>query len=173
MTGHLGFPVTDVSAVKSGHAPDIWTALNNKICDYGYKLDFGRLFQFAGGLKSDVGRAVLFGSRPPRNDSLWASAEAKGFEVIVHDRNVKNREKMIDTAIVTEMVSDSFEHMNPKKDEITLVAGDSDYIPTIESLRKRGFVVDVVFWDHASTELKRAASKFVSLNKHLDHLRLT
>lgn len=161
-----------VSAVQNGHAPDIWTALHNRICDYSYKIDFGRLFQFAGGAKSEVGRAVLFGSRPPKNDSLWASAHAKGFEVVVHDRNVKNREKKIDTSIVTEMVWDSFERMKPMQDEITLVAGDADYVPTIERLRKRGFTVDVVFWDHASTELKRAASTFVALNKHLAHLCL-
>ena len=162
-----------VSAVQSGHAPDIWTALENKICDYSYKMDFGRLFEFAGGARVEVGRAVLFGSRPPKNDSLWSSAKARGFEVIVHDRNVKNREKKIDTSIVTEMVSDSFQHMNPKRDEITLVAGDADYVPTIESLRKRGFTMDVVFWDHASAELKRSASRFVSLKKHLSLLRLT
>lgn len=93
-------------------------------------------------------------------------------KVIVHDRNVKNREKRIDTSIVTEMVSDSYERMKPRQDEVTLVAGDADYVPTIESLRKRGFSVDVVFWDHASSELRRAASKFVSLNKHLTLLRL-
>lgn len=161
-----------VSAVQNGHAPDIWTALDNKICDYSYKIDFGRLFEFAGGAKAQVGRAVLFGSRPPKNDSLWASAKARGFEVVVHDRNVRNREKKVDTSIVTEMVSDSFQHMNPRQDEITLVAGDADYVPTIESLRKRGFTVDVVFWDHASSELKRAASRFVSLNKHLALLSL-
>ena len=128
-----------VAALKNGLAPDLQTALDQNICDHGYKVDFGHLFQFAGGSKTDVGRAVLFGSRPPPNDSLWAAAAAQGFEVVVFDRNVKNREKKIDTSIVTEMVTDSFRLMHAKKDEITLVAGDADYVPAIESLRSRGF----------------------------------
>jgi hypothetical protein len=59
-------------------APDIWTAQKEKISDYGWKLDFGRLYEFAGGQASEVGRAVLFGSRPPPNDTLWEAARAKG-----------------------------------------------------------------------------------------------
>jgi uncharacterized LabA/DUF88 family protein len=161
-----------VSAVAHGIAPDIWSALKHRICDYNWKIDFGKLHEFAGGQASDVGRAVLYGSRPPANDSLWGIAERKGFEVVVHDRNVANREKKIDTNIVTDIVADSFELMNPKDDEITLVAGDGDYVPTIERLRKRGFEFHVVFWDHASRELKAAASKFISLNPYLEFLRL-
>jgi hypothetical protein len=34
---------------------------------------------------ANIGRAVLYGSRPPPNDSLWAATERKGFEVVVHD----------------------------------------------------------------------------------------
>jgi nitrate/nitrite-specific signal transduction histidine kinase len=45
-------------------------------------------------------------------------------------------------------------------------------VPAVEKLRKRGFKIDVVFWDHASNELKNVASSFVSLNKHLQHLAL-
>ena len=55
-------------------------------------------------------------------------------------------------------------------DEITLVAGDKDYVPVVEDLVSEDFKVDVVFWDHAADELKKAASKFVSLNPHLNIL---
>lgn len=160
------------SAVKAGLAPDLQTALDQNICDYSFKIDFGRLFQFAGGTGDEVGRAVLFGSRPPPNDSLWASAKAKGFEVVVFDRNLKGKEKKVDTAIVAELVSDSFLRMNPKLDEITLVAGDADYVPAMEKLRQRGFTFHVVFWGHASRELRDAATKFVNLNSYLDHLKM-
>lgn len=155
-----------VAAVQNGIAPNIWDALANKICDYSWKLDFGKLYEFAGGDKKDVGRAVLYGSRPPKNDSLWTIAKAKGFEIVVHDRNAVNKEKKVDTSIAADMVADSYELMDPKKDEVTLVSGDRDLVPAVEKLRKRGFKVDVVFWDHASTELKQAASSFISLNQH-------
>ncbi|MGH9970519.1 MAG: NYN domain-containing protein [Pyrinomonadaceae bacterium] len=95
-----------------------------------------------------------------------------GFEVVVHDRNVANKEKKVDANIVTDIVADSYELMTPGEDEITLVAGDADYVPMIEKLRARGFTFHVVFWDHASRELKDAASKFISLNPFLEHLKL-
>jgi uncharacterized LabA/DUF88 family protein len=52
-------------------------------------------------------------------------------------------------------------------------AGDADLVPAVDKLRAWGFPVYVCFGDHASGELKRAASKFISLNAHFDHLRLT
>src|SRR5208283_1896745 len=49
-----------------GLAPDVWSAVTNKICDYTWKIDFGKLHEFAGG--ENIGRAVLYGSRPPGCD---------------------------------------------------------------------------------------------------------
>src|ERR1041384_4115271 len=100
------------AAVARGLAPDIWTAMEHRICDHSWKIDFGKLYEFAGGKRSEVGRAVLYGSRPPPNDSVWEIAKRKGFEVVVHDRNVRNKEKKIDTGIVTDIVADSYELMN-------------------------------------------------------------
>jgi uncharacterized LabA/DUF88 family protein len=156
----------------SGHAPDIWTAQRERICDYNWKLDFGKLFEFAGGDKADVKRAALFGSRPPPNDSLWVAAERKGFEVHVYDRSVKNKEKKIDTDVVATMMEDSFQMLDPKTDEMTLVAGDADYVPAIEKLRKRNITFHVVFWAHAAKELRQAATKFFPLDPYLGHLAL-
>jgi uncharacterized LabA/DUF88 family protein len=125
-----------VSAVASGLAPDVWTAQQHKICDYTWKVDFGRLYEFACGDASGVGKARLYGSRPPANDSLWTMAKSKGFEVVVHDRNVANREKKIDTSIVADMLADSYDLMKPGPDEITLVSGDADFVPVIYTSRR-------------------------------------
>lgn len=158
-----------VAAVASGLAKDIGEAIEKNISDYGWKMDFGRLHEFAGG--DDIGRAVLFGSRPPSNDSLWAVAEAKGFEVVVYDRSASNREKKIDTDITANIVADSYRLMKAGEDEITLVAGDKDYVPATKNIAP-GLKFEVVFWDHVARELRTAASKFVSLNPYLEHLRL-
>jgi hypothetical protein len=160
-----------VSAVETGMAPDLWTAQQHNICDTSWQLDFGKLFQFAGGERHEVKRAVLFGSRPPPSDSIWEAAKRKGFEVVVYDRNVKNKEKKIDTDIVATMMQDSYELVTPKQDEMTLVAGDADYVPMIEKLKARGIPVHVCFWNHASREIRECATKFVSLNPFLQHLR--
>ncbi|MGO4703285.1 NYN domain-containing protein [Dyella sp. 2RAB6] len=159
-----------VAAFKHGIAPDVWTAVQNRVCDYSWKLDFGKLFQFAGGDKLQVKKAALFGSRPPQNDSLWDAARRHGFDVVTYDRNVANHEKKIDTDIVATMIEDSFLIGDPAADEITLVAGDADYVPAIEKLKKRGYSVDVVFWGHAAKELKQAATRFINLDAHLDLL---
>lgn len=161
-----------VSAVARGLAPSIWDAQEYNITDPAWRMDFGKLYQFAGGDRKDVGRAVLYGSRPPANDTLWSIAKQKGFEVVVHDRNAANKEKKIDTSIAADMISDSYELMNPKKDEVTLVCGDRDLVPAVEKLVARGFNVDIVFWEHVSSELKNCCTKFISLSPHLQHLAL-
>ena len=159
-----------VAAVQNGLAPNIWDAMQNKICDYSWKIDFGKLFQFAGGNRTDVKRAVLFGSRPPKNDSLWGAAERNGFEVMVYDRNYSGKEKKIDTDIVATMIEDSYDILTVGDDEITLVSGDADYVPAIEKLKKRGIEVHVVFWSHAARELRESATRFIELDPYLNNI---
>jgi uncharacterized LabA/DUF88 family protein len=162
-----------VSAVSKGMAQNIIEAMQYGILDHTYTIDFGKLHQFvAGHDNTKIARAALFGSRPPPNDSIWTFAQRAGFEVVLTDRNVKNKEKKVDTGITTAMVKDGYKHVDPKKDVITLVAGDGDFVPAITELKKDGYTVELVFWDHVSAELKKSASKFISLNKHLDHLSL-
>lgn len=160
-----------VSAVENGMAPNIVVAQRERICDNSWRIDFGRLFEFAGGERQEVKQAKLFGSRPPPNDSLWAAAERKGFEPVVYDRNAANREKKIDTDIVATMMEDSFMLVDPAEDEITLVSGDADYVPSVEKLKERGIAVHVVFWSHAARELQEVATRFIELNPYLEYLR--
>lgn len=161
-----------VSAVQTGLARDIWEALDNRILDPGYRLSFGKLYSFvAGDNRASTARAMLFGSRPPQNDAIWQIAEYAGFEVVVHDRNQNNKEKKIDTGLVTAMTRDAYRNAK-KGDVFTIVSGDNDYVPAVTQLREDGFRVDVVFWRHAGAELKAAASQFISLDPHLNALRI-
>lgn len=68
--------------------------------------------------------------------------------------------------------SDGYKKGNPEEETFVLVAGDSDYVPTINELRADGFNIEVVFWNHASRELKQAAVKFTGLDGFLETLRL-
>ena len=161
-----------VAAVESGHAIDVATAMKYDYQDPTWSYDFGRLLDFAGGEANQVGRAVLYGSKPPPRDSLWAAAERKGFEVIVHDRSrFTGREKKVDTSLVTDVMTDAYTRLDQASDTITLVAGDADYVPAVQALRNIGITVDVCFWDQASRELKDVCSKFISLNPYVEHLR--
>lgn len=160
-----------VKAVESGLAMNIYDAMNNRILDNSYKIDFGRLHHFiAGDDKANIKRCILFGSRPPPNDSLWEIARKAGFEVVVEDRNVANKEKRIDTGIVAVMTKDAYTIVDKTDDTITLVAGDGDFVPSVRQLVEDGFRVEVVFWRHASEELKDGCTKFIELDDILNHL---
>lgn len=160
-----------IAAVRNGSATSVYYAAENKICDYSWTFDFGKLLKFTGGDKTNIKRAVLFGSKPPQNDSLWKAAELQGFEVITYERNLNNKEKKVDTDIVATVIEDSYEILNKSEDEIIIVAGDKDYVPAIEKLRKRQIRVIVCFWNHAAEELKAICDDFYSLDEYWDYLR--
>lgn len=162
-----------VSAVAQGLAVNIFDAMNGGILDHGYTLSFGKLHEFlTGNDLSRIRRAALFGSRPPPNDSIWRYAEKAGFELHLEDRNYANKEKKIDTGIATLMTKDAYKRGKANEDTFVLVAGDKDYVPTLNELRADNYKVEVVFWNHAARELKDAASKFISLDPFLENLRL-
>jgi len=167
-----------VSAVAQELAENIVDAMSNGILDHGYTISFGKLHEFLCGQdKRQIKRAALFGSRPPPNDGIWQYAKKAGFELHLEDRNYANKEKKIDTGIATLLTkdaykSDAYKNGRPGDDLFVLVAGDSDYVPTINALKEDGFVVEVVFWNHASRELRETASKFVGLDTFLESLRL-
>jgi len=166
------------SAVAQRLVPNIIEAMREGILDHGYTISFGKLHEFlCGADKRQIKRAALFGSRPPPNDGIWQYAKNAGFELHLEDRNYANKEKKIDTGIATLLTkdaykSDAYKNGRPKDDTFVLVAGDSDYVPTIKALQEDGFTVEVVFWNHASRELKEVASKFIGLDAFLDVLRL-
>jgi hypothetical protein len=123
-----------VSAVQKGLSLNVWEATKERILDDQYRIDFGKLHNFlADNNPSNICKAVLFGSRPPANDSLWKMAEKAGFRTEVEDRNVANQEKRIDTGIVSAMMRDAYKSIDKDNDGIILVAGDGDYVPPRDS----------------------------------------
>ena len=160
-----------VSAVAQGMAVDLYDAIDRRVFNWNYKLDYGKLYQYLCGDGQEVGCAKLWGSPPP-SDSFWQMVERKGFEVKTYDRNAAGKEKKVDVAIAHAMTKDAYTVIDKATSEIVLVAGDKDYMPVIEDLKSEGFKVVVVFWDHAARELKETASQFISLNQWLDHLQL-
>jgi uncharacterized LabA/DUF88 family protein len=159
-----------VSAVRKGLATSAHDAMKRGIVDRSWTYDFGRLYQAICPTGEMIGRSSLFGSRPPANDSLWELARNEGFQVTTFDRNYANKEKQVDAAITTQIVSDSYEYMKPG-DKLVLVSGDRDYLPPIDNLRSRGFPTLVAFWEHATgTELKQPPIDFFNLDPLFDYL---
>jgi len=162
-----------VAAVNGGYALDMDDAQRRGIFYGGYRLDFGKLYNFlTRNGDPEIKRVALFGSRPPPNDSLWEIAKRKGFEPIIEDRSPSNREKKIDTGIVVAMMEDAYKRADKVADSFTLVAGDSDYVPAVRALIESGFTVNITFWRHASRELQRTGSKFIDMDPHFNALAL-
>jgi hypothetical protein len=161
-----------LSAVAKGLALNVGDAMDRKIVDHAWGYEFGRLYELACPPDAHVGRSMMWGSRPPANDSLWRRARDEGFQVEVFDRNASNREKRVDVAIATAMVEDSFQHMRSGRGDVAvLVGGDGDFMPTFESLHRRGLRTRVVCWKHAtSRDLREFADEWIELDPHLEFL---
>jgi uncharacterized LabA/DUF88 family protein len=157
-----------VAAVQSGMAIDIYDAIDRRVFDFTWRPDYGKLHQLVCGDHKEIGAAKLWGSPPP-SDSFWKMVEKKGFKVKTYERSY-GKEKKVDVAIAYEIAKDS-PRIEKGTSEITLVAGDKDFIPVVEDLVSEGYNVCVAFWDHAATEMKQKASSFFSLNTYLNHLR--
>jgi len=159
-----------IQAVRQGLAPDIRTALRQNITA-PWTYDFGRLYDLLCPPGAPVGRSILFGSRPPENDSIWQRVRDADFEVRTYDRSTfTNKEKQVDIALSTTMLEDSFKYMKAG-DTAVLAAGDGDFLPTIQSLQARGLAVRVVSWSHAvSRQLRDTADDYLALDSHFDNL---
>jgi len=127
-----------------------------------FRVNYGGLLDFVRGDRSLKG-TVLVGSRPPPNDALWNRLKSLGIEPRIFDRSIwTGREKRVD-AEMTNAIRDCLED-NPEPGTIALVAGDADYVPTLERCIKKKWAIELLFWSQASAELKRLAGvKFVDL----------
>ncbi len=67
------------------------------------------------------------------------------------------------------ILEDSYEYMKPG-DTVVLGAGDGDFVPNLESVKRRGFNVRLLFWSHASKALRDVADEFVELDQYFDDL---
>lgn len=108
-------------------------------CDYKWRIDFGNLLNKVAEGKT-IRKAILVGSRPPKNDSLWNTAQRRGFEVIVHDRNSENKEKAVDTELVAQGV-ELICTTGPAV--LKILSGDSDFLPLVKIADGRGWETEM------------------------------
>jgi len=153
-----------LSAVRK-HLPGAWTitdAIVNRVIDNEWRLNYQRLREFVCDGEIDA-LPTLWGSA---TEAIGSMIERHGFRVVTFARSPSGKEKKVDVAIAHAMTKDAYSGLIRKGvDEITLVAGDSDFIPVVEDLVANGHIVHVAFWEHASRELKNAAGRFISLNQ--------
>jgi len=113
---------------------------------------------------------VLYGSRPPKEDSVWQRIRDDGFDVKLFDRNIRDKEKGVDVEMSMDIAERIFQVTPPQT--IVVAAGDADFVPPVTRARAKGWSVEVWFWSNAAAEMKRAASKFYPLEEYFEFLRL-
>jgi uncharacterized LabA/DUF88 family protein len=140
--------------------------------DDSYEIDWGKFLYL---LKEKDTRTlaevpILYGSRPPAEDSVWNRIREDGFDAKVFDRNIRNKEKGVDM----EMGMDIAERIHSVTSPATIIiaAGDADYIPAVSRAQSKGWFVEVWFWSNAAGDLKKAASRFCALDSYHEYLRL-
>jgi len=159
-----------IAAVKKGLAPNIFDAMNQFITDTSWQLDYGKLHMFlCGNDKNEIGAARLWGSPPP-SDTFWEMVRGKGFDVTTYEKS-HGKEKKVDVAIAHRMTKDAYTIIDRIADELTLVAGDKDFVPVITDLVAEGFKVQVAFWGHGAKELRSVATSFLDLDQYHSHLQ--
>lgn len=140
--------------------------------DDSYEIDWGK-FLYVLGEKDARGLAeipILYGSRPPPQDSVWNRIREDGFDVKVFDRNIRNKEKGVDVEMAMD-IADLLHTVSPPK-VIVIAAGDADYVPAVERAKKKGWKAEVWFWSNAAGELKKTATRFCALDPHFNFLHL-
>jgi uncharacterized LabA/DUF88 family protein len=78
-----------------------------------------------------------------------------------------SKTKGVDVTLTKDVLSHAFQD---NYDAAFLVAGDGDYVPLVEEVKRRGKIVYVAFFDGnptlgMSSDLRLASDRFISLNK--------
>jgi uncharacterized LabA/DUF88 family protein len=144
----------------------------SEMLDNGYEIDWGKFLHLAKKKDSRLFAQVpvLYGSRPPPNDSVWEQIRKEGFDVKVFDRNIRNKEKGVDMEMGMDVVERVLT-VNPPK-TIAIAGGDADFLPVVARAKSKGWRVEVWFWSNAAVDLKKAADEFVPLDIYLAYLRM-
>jgi uncharacterized LabA/DUF88 family protein len=136
-------------------------------CDYSWRIDFGALLkQVANGHK--IIKAILVGSTPPPNDSLWKAAESQGFEVTTYERGFSG-EKAVDTELVVSGLKVIYKH--PNAAVLKLLSGDRDFTPLLKAAYDEGWETELWgFSDSISPELSILANRTQILDSVFDQI---
>lgn len=132
--------------------------------DTSWRIDFGALLiEIASG--REVESAILVGSRPPKNDSVWEMADKAGFKVTVHDRSSSGSEKAVDTELVaqgTEIICTAVEVM-----DLAILSGDRDFLPLVTMAQRRSWCVEMWAFKNSFNSVGQMATTVDSI-KPLD-----
>ncbi|MDR2041131.1 MAG: NYN domain-containing protein [Tannerella sp.] len=136
--------------------------------DWSWRIDFGALLKEVANDHKIIG-AILVGSTPPPNDSLWGAAKFQGFEVVTYERSIFGGEKAVDTELVARGLKVIYKHPTPAV--LKLLSGDRDFIPLLKAAYEEGWETELWgFGDSISPELSLMANRTYTLDRVFDRI---
>lgn len=145
-----------------------------------YRLDFGKLFEYIAGKRGDVffttkGKDTypkLYGSEPPKMDSLWRFLDNLGVDVNVFTRNAFNKEKEVDTALVWDVAQLVFstKYKDNSHHVIAIAGGDKDFLKLYHEGTKVGYTVEFYCWEHSTAGEIKKLPTFHNLTPSIEKL---
>ena len=134
--------------------------------DYGWRIDFGALLREVANGHTII-KAILVGSTPPPNDSLWNAAKQTGFEVTTYERSPSGEEKAVDTELLASGLKVIYKH--PRPAVLKLLSGDRDFIPLIRNAYEEGWETELWgFSGSISNELQQMVNRVILLDDIYD-----
>jgi len=135
--------------------------------DYSWRIDFGALLKKVANGHTII-EAILVGSTPPPNDSLWNAAKTAGFVVKTYERSPSG-EKVVDTELLASGLKVIYKH--PRPAILKLLSGDRDFIPLIRNACEEGWETELWgFSDSISNELQQMVYRVVLLDQVFDSI---
>ena len=130
--------------------------------DHRVRMDMGKLADVLARGRP-VRQGKLYGSEPPKIDTVWQKIREQGWEVDTSQRTTfkHGKEKQIITKFVVDVVSLAEKVPPEKRSSIILVSGDASIIPAIEKVVEAdGWNVEIYMWSHAtSKQIQQLQSK--------------
>ncbi|RHZ61700.1 hypothetical protein Glove_346g61 [Diversispora epigaea] len=122
-------------------------------------LDYGRLLLTVLHKRKMGSNPVIVGSKSLDNDEIWSQTRNLGFITNVFYQNCENKEKMIDTTLVSEGV-DIIKTNTPGI--LVLVAGNDNYNPLIIKALKYNWKVEIWFWSSEYLDFLNLTCLFIT-----------
>lgn len=143
----------------------------NKELGLLYRLDFGKLFKYIASSRGDIffntesGKAYpkLYGSEPPKMDSLWKFLTDFGVDVKVFQRNAFNKEKEVDSHLLWDAAELILTEVRKEGDIIAIAGGDRDFMKINIEGQEKGYIVEYYSWYHSACDEIRYLKNFHDL----------
>ena len=128
-----------------------------------------------------VEKGILYGSEPPKIDSVWKKIREKGWEVKTKERStLTHKEKEVDGQLITDVTAIACKTPERDRSTIVLITGDADVKPAVRKIVEEGvWHVEIYMWRQGfSSRLKQLPQesnvvRCFDLDDHLENVTFT